>query len=134
MHHLQYKKMAEHPLRHAIRSMIQDKRDLPTRTDLRETIDAALPASADAQTKEAVFDAAIDFAERAAKDRGSWFDLRGEADRYVLSVVEGLEAAERIVPIEEEEIDAGAVATDVLNGTPRTVGGGLSNGGAPFES
>jgi hypothetical protein len=122
MHGSQYKKMAEHPLRHVVRSMIQDRRDLPTRAELRENIDAALLPTADVKTREAVFDKAIDFAERAAKDRGSWFDLRGEADYYVLSLLEDWEAAERILPIEEEEIDSGGIADEVLKQAALTEG------------
>jgi hypothetical protein len=109
MHAAQYRKIAEHPLRQIFRNMVTDSRDLPSRTELRESIDAALPG-ADQKVRDALFSKAIELAQTAAQDRGAWFDLRGSADQLVLQVVESMEAAERILPVQEPEVDAAEVA------------------------
>jgi hypothetical protein len=99
----QYRLIAEHPLRTVFRNMVTDSRDLPSVSQLRESIAAAVPGADDA-TKEALFEAARALAKRAATaGRDSWFDLRGEADRYVLGVVEGFEKAERLLGGDDDE-------------------------------
>lgn len=111
-----YHKIESHPLRDVLRAMVTDRRDLPSRSELREAIEAAVPSGTDQKTKETLFDYAIKLAEKAAaKGRDSWWDLRGEADRHALSLVQGWEAADRILPLgEEEEIDVGGIADTVM--------------------
>jgi hypothetical protein len=118
-----YKKIAEHPLRPIFRNLIQDARDLPSRTELRERINEAVPG-ADAKVKEALFTKAVELAQKAqAEGRDAWFDLRGSADRLVLTVVEGLEAADRLVPLPaEEEVDVKSLANAIEDS--ERVGGG----------
>ena len=104
----QYQKIAEHPLRQVFRNMVTDSRDLPTRSELRASIEAAAPGL-DAPAREALFDSAVALAKRADGNREEWFDLRGECDRRVLAVVEGWEAADQLLQAEDTEpVDVGA--------------------------
>lgn len=118
----QYRLIAEHPLRTVMRSMVTHRaKDLPGKAALREMIDEALPG-ADARVKDAVYTKAVELARAAQERPDEHFDLRGAADRMVLKVVEGLQAADRILPVrEEEEIDLDAIVADVEDST--TIGG-----------
>jgi hypothetical protein len=99
----QYTKIAEHPLRQVFRNMVTDERDLPKRSEIRAAIDAAVPEGTDQRVKDALFTKAIELGQKARGAREDWFDLRGAADRLVLSVVEGWENADRVFPAEETE-------------------------------
>ena len=116
----QYAKVAGHPLRTIFRNMVTDARDIPTISELRAAIDEAVP-SADAKTKEALFDSARALAKAAAdQGRESWFDLPGEADRRVLALVEGWESADRLLGDDEdtEPVDVSAVMESIDNYDP----------------
>jgi len=115
----QYAKIAEHPLRQVFRNLVTDARDLPTRSQLRASIEAAVP-EADAKVKEALFTRAVELAQKAqAEGRESWFDLRGSADRLVLHTLEGFEAADRLLPSEDTEpVDVSGVLDAMDNYNP----------------
>ena len=82
--------------------MIVDRQDLPTKSGLRAAIDEALP-EAPAEVRDALFVRAVELA-KLAEDRGARFDLRGSADRLVLQALRGLEAADRLVDDEDEDV------------------------------
>jgi hypothetical protein len=112
----QYRKIAEHPLRQIFRNMVQDARDLPTRSQVKEAIDSAVPEGTDHRVKDALFTKAIELAQKAqAEGRESWFDLRGAADRLVLHAVESFEDAERILPREDADAEDVSGALDAVD-------------------
>lgn len=96
MHREQYVKIENHPLRAVFRGLVGPSDQLPTRSALRAMIDEAVPAGTDAKVRDALYTKAIELAQKASNDRGSWWDLRGAADRFVLDVVEKFDAADRI--------------------------------------
>ncbi len=117
MRHSQYQLIAEHPLRTVLRNMVTHRAtDMPGKAALREMIDEALPG-VDAKVRDAVYAKAVELGRAALERPDEHFDLRGAADRMVLKVVEGLEAADRLFPDNEEhatddEVDAAADEAD----------------------
>lgn len=110
----QYRKIAEHPLRVLYRNMVQDDRDVPYADEVKAAIEEALPG-ADEKIKAAVFTDLKRLAKAAqVRGRGDWFDLKAQADLKVLELVEGLEAMNRMVPVAEDDIDAAALADQVM--------------------
>jgi hypothetical protein len=101
MHRSAFARIENHPLRHVLRNVCNDPRDLPTKSQLRAELVEALPG-ADAKVIDALVTKAAEFAQ-AAVDPGARFDLRGAADRLTLHVVDTLEADDRLVPVEDEE-------------------------------
>lgn len=101
MHRSQYARIANHPLRHVLLNVCNDSRDLPTKSALRADLVEALPG-ADAKVIDALMEKCVQFA-REAVDPGARFDLRGQATRLALHVVDELEADDRLVPAEDEE-------------------------------
>jgi len=113
----EFRKIAEHPLRHIFRGMVVPAGDLPTRSELRAMIAEAVPGDDLEPVREALFKKAVELAE-AAKDRTQWWDLRYAADHFTLDVLNKLEARERIVaPEEPEVVDLDAVAKGAIDHT-----------------
>jgi hypothetical protein len=108
MHRSQFARIENHPLRHVLRSVCNDPRDLPTKSQLRAELVEALPG-ADAKVIDALVTKATEFA-KAAVDPGARFDLRGAADRLTLHVVDTLEADDRLV---QEPVDVSDVMSSV---------------------
>jgi len=122
----QYQLIAEHPLRLIMRNMVTHRADdLPGKAALREAIAEALPG-ADAKITDALFTKAVELA-RAAKERpDEHFDLRGAADRLVLTVVEGLHAADRLFPDNEEHATDEEMDAAAKSALDTTIGGEAS--------
>lgn len=102
MHAKDYRLIAEHPLRNVMRSVIVDREDLPSKSQLHAAIDAAVPEGTPADVRDAMFVKAVELAT-LAEDRGARFDLRGSADRLVLKALRGLEDADRLVPKDDDQ-------------------------------
>jgi len=117
----EFRKIADHKLRHVFRGMVAPATDLPTRSELRAMIADAVPGDDLGPVREALFTKAIELAE-AATDRTQWWDLRYAADHFTLDVVNKLEARERIVePEQQEVVDLDAVVASANDYT--TIGG-----------
>jgi hypothetical protein len=117
MHGDDYRLIAEHPLRNILRNVCNDPRDLPGRKALRAQLEEALPDAA-ADVIDALMTKAEGYA-KAAVDPGARFDLRGSADALTLHVLKTYEAADRLVPAEEdvepEDVSGALDAIDNFN-------------------
>ncbi len=110
MHGSDYKLIAEHPLRNILRNVCNDPRDLPGRKALRAELMEALP-EADAAVIDALMVKAEEFA-KASVDPGARWDTRASADALTLHVLKSMQAADRLVPVQEEQVDAQAIANE----------------------
>lgn len=100
MHASDYQLIAGHDLRNILRNVCNDPRDLPGRKELRAQIVAALP-DAEPDVVDALMVKAEEFA-KAAVDPGARWDLRASADAVTLHVLRAYQAADRLVPLEED--------------------------------
>lgn len=114
MHTSDYRKIEGHPLRNVLRSVIVDSRDLPSRSELRAAIDESCPPGTDQSVKDALFTKAVEWAQTAANDPGTRFDLRGACDRMCLHVIKTWEASESLLPVEDTEpVDVSSVMESI---------------------
>jgi hypothetical protein len=108
MHQNDYRLIAEHPLRNVLRSVTNHPDDMPGRKDLRAQLVEALP-DAEADVIDALVTKCEGYA-KAAVDPGARFDLRAGADALCLHVLKTYEAADRLVPVQDDEIDTAPIA------------------------
>lgn len=120
MHGDDFRLVNGHPLRDIMRNCCNDPRDLPGRKELRAQLVEALP-DVDAQVIDALMTKAEEYAQ-AAVDPGARWDLRAAADELTLMVLKKLQAADRLVQVQEDEVDVSGAMDAIDSADPTQAG------------